>query len=88
MADYAYVLKPGGMIYTCTDVPDLHLWMVGHLADCPLFERVPDAEMERDPVVLATKTSTEEGKKVERNHGSKDWSVWRRKQDPPYNQQD
>jgi tRNA (guanine-N7-)-methyltransferase len=29
-AEYAWVLRPGGFLYTITDVKDLHLWMVGH----------------------------------------------------------
>ncbi|PGH12083.1 tRNA (guanine-N(7)-)-methyltransferase [Helicocarpus griseus UAMH5409] len=29
-AEYAYVLRPGGMLYTITDVEELHRWMVGH----------------------------------------------------------
>ena len=27
LADYAYLLAPGGMLYTITDVPDLGAWM-------------------------------------------------------------
>ena len=30
----------------------------------------------------AVKRRTEEGKKVERNQGGKEWSVWRRLPDP------
>ena len=77
-------MKAGGLLYTCTDVPDLHAWMVSHLEAFPLFDRVPDDEMVNDEVVNATRTATEEGRKVERNKGSKDWSVWRRIEDGPY----
>lgn len=28
LAEYAYVLKPGAIVYTVTDVKDLHLWTV------------------------------------------------------------
>ena len=27
LADYAYLLAPGGMLYTITDVPELGQWM-------------------------------------------------------------
>lgn len=33
-------------------------------------------------VMEAVKRRTEEGKKVERNQGGKEWSVWRRLPDP------
>ena len=33
-----------GLIYTITDVKDLHDWMVEHIIAHPLFERVPDKE--------------------------------------------
>lgn len=29
-AEYAFVLRPGGKVYTITDVEDLHKWMVAH----------------------------------------------------------
>jgi len=38
VAEYAYVLQPGGTVYTITDVEDLHLWMKGHFDACALFE--------------------------------------------------
>jgi tRNA (guanine-N7-)-methyltransferase len=45
LAEYAYVLRVGGLVYTNTDVEDLHLWMVEHLSAHPLFERVPAEEL-------------------------------------------
>lgn len=51
LAEYAYVLRPGGIVYTITDVEDLHLWMVQHLEAFPLFKRIPDEELEKDVVV-------------------------------------
>jgi tRNA (guanine-N7-)-methyltransferase len=45
LAEYAYVLREGGMVYTCTDVVELNEWMVKHLEEHPLFERVPEAEL-------------------------------------------
>jgi tRNA (guanine-N7-)-methyltransferase len=44
LAEYAYIMKVGGILYTITDVRDLHEWMVEHLDAHPLFERIPDAE--------------------------------------------
>jgi hypothetical protein len=37
-------MKVGGILYTITDVRDLHEWMVEHLDAHPLFERIPDEE--------------------------------------------
>lgn len=44
LAEYAYALRVGGILYTITDVKDLHEWMVKHLEEHPLFERIPDEE--------------------------------------------
>lgn len=104
MAEYAYVLRPGGLLYTITDVPDLHVWMTSHLEAFPLFKRLTEEEIdnlglesgegvqgqeggelnrERErEVMVAVKRRTEEGKKVERNDKGKEWSVWRRLEDP------
>jgi tRNA (guanine-N7-)-methyltransferase len=81
LAEHAYFVRPGGLVYTATDVEDLHKWMVEHLTAHPLFERAPDCEDMNDPVVKAVMTGTEEGKKVERNKGSKFLAVFRRKPD-------
>lgn len=34
-----------GLIYTITDVQDLHEWMVKHLDDHELYERVTDEDL-------------------------------------------
>ncbi|KAL7746975.1 tRNA (guanine-N(7)-)-methyltransferase (tRNA(m7G46)-methyltransferase) [Sorochytrium milnesiophthora] len=81
LAEYAYHLRVGGIIYTITDVRDLHEWMVEHLEAHPLFERIPDAEAEADPVVPYVRESTEEGKKVARNQGDKFLALFRRIRD-------
>ena len=39
-SEYAYVLCPGGVVYTITDVEDLHKWMVGHFERHESFVRV------------------------------------------------
>lgn len=104
LAEYAYVLRPGGLLYTITDVPDLHIWMTGHIGKFPLFKRLTQEEIdnlgresgegvegyegselqnERERAVMeAVRRKTEEGRKVERNQGGKEWSVWRRLPDP------
>ncbi|KAI1265313.1 PXA domain-containing protein [Xylariaceae sp. FL1019] len=70
-SEYAYVLRPGGIVYTITDVEDLHNWMVRHLEAHPSFERVSEEEQEADPCVAIMKNATEESQKVTRNHGQK-----------------
>ena len=90
LAEYAYALRVGGIVYTITDVVAMHEWMVQHLEDHPLFERVSDAAVTADPVVARMYESTEEGKKVARNkaagqnHGDGDVRValFRRIEDP------
>lgn len=71
LSEYAYVLREGGIVYTITDVKDLHEWMVKHLEEHPLFERKLAQWEEQDKCVELMRNSTEEGQKVERNNGSK-----------------
>ncbi|KAK3692480.1 methyltransferase related protein [Podospora appendiculata] len=83
-SEYAYVLRPGGVVYTITDVPDLHEWMVGHFEKHLSFERLTTEEEDSDPCVAIMRTETEEGKKVERHSGAKYVACFRRKQELPY----
>lgn len=83
-SEYAFVLRPGGIVYTITDVEDLHNWMVHHLEAHPAFERVPEEEQEADECVKIMKSATEEGKKVERNKGQKFVALFRRLPDPSW----
>ena len=83
-SEYAFVLRPGGRIYTITDVEDLHLWMVEHLESHPSFARVGEDEVESDECVGVMRTETEEGKKVERNGGTKYVAVFQRLEDEPW----
>ena len=65
LAEYAYVLRPGGIIYTITDVHDLHEWMKTHLEAFPLFESVTEHELRQQghgSIVDAVYHSTEEGR--------------------------
>ncbi|RKP38919.1 tRNA guanine-N7 methyltransferase, partial [Dimargaris cristalligena] len=82
LSEYAYVLREGGILYTATDVKDLHEWMVTHLSAHPLFKRIPNEELEGDAVVRHVLGSTEEGKKVARNSGDKFLACYRRIADP------
>ncbi|AOA64163.1 tRNA methyltransferase complex subunit [Komagataella phaffii CBS 7435] len=78
LSEYAYVLRVGGIIYTISDVLDLHEWMKSHLNEHPLFERLTELEEKEDKCVQIMTHSTEEGKKVERNKGSKFIACYRR----------
>lgn len=81
LAEYAYALRPGGVVYTITDVRDLHEWMKSHLDAFPLFESVDEETLRAEgkgPILDAVYTSTEEGKKVERNGGDKWLACFRR----------
>lgn len=70
-SEYAFVLRQGGILYTITDVEDLHCWMVAHLDAHPLFQRMSFEDQRKDECVAIMQTETEEGKKVERNGGKK-----------------
>lgn len=81
LAEYAYVLRVGGIVYTITDVQDLHLWMLTHLSQFPLFEYVDPDTLRAEghgPVLDAVYFSTEEGIKVDRNGGKKWLACFRR----------
>ncbi|KAJ2371234.1 tRNA (guanine-N(7)-)-methyltransferase (tRNA(m7G46)-methyltransferase) [Coemansia sp. RSA 2607] len=82
LAEYAYVMRVGGIFYMITDVKDLYDWNVKHLDAFPLFERISEEELESDPAVPCVVNSTEEGKKVARNKGNKYLACYRRIEDP------
>ncbi|CAI5487211.1 unnamed protein product [Closterium sp. Naga37s-1] len=63
LAEYAYVLAPGGILYSITDVEELGVWMDDHLAAHPLFRKLTPAQTETDPVIPLLSTSSEEGLK-------------------------
>ena len=83
-SEYAYVTAPGGIVYTITDVEDLHNWMARHFEECPLFGRMSDEELEGDVGVETMKVATEEGKKVTRNKGNMYIACFRRREDPEW----
>ncbi|XP_012064587.1 PREDICTED: tRNA (guanine-N(7)-)-methyltransferase [Atta cephalotes] len=82
LAEYAYVLAEGAIVYTVTDVEDLHKWILQHFQEHSLFEEVTKQDLAADPVVEKLYESTEEGKKVTRNEGDKFLAVFRRIADP------
>ncbi|RAL17224.1 tRNA (guanine46-N7)-methyltransferase [Aspergillus homomorphus CBS 101889] len=91
-AEYAYALRPGGLLYTITDVEEYHHWVLHHFREGEdedaagsvkeLFERLTDEELARDECVRVMSEETEESKKVTRNKGNKYVAVFRRKEDP------
>ncbi|NP_001290898.1 tRNA (guanine-N(7)-)-methyltransferase [Esox lucius] len=81
LAEYAYTLRVGGLVYTNTDVEEVHLWMVKHFSEHPLFTQVPDAELVDDIIINRLGTCTEEGKKVQRTGGKNYLAVFRRVED-------
>lgn len=91
LSEYMYYLRPGGILYTITDVEDLANWHHDQLQEHPGFELLTEEELvgmvvrhkqqKDDPVIDAVYHSTEEGKKVERNAGKKMLWAARRKAD-------
>lgn len=45
--DPVFVCSCQGLVYTMTDVEEVHTWMVKHFAEHPLFARVPEEELVR-----------------------------------------
>ncbi|RKP02077.1 hypothetical protein CXG81DRAFT_11191 [Caulochytrium protostelioides] len=78
LAEYAFLLKEGGLLYIATDVRALFDWMVTHIDKHPLFQRLDQAAIDADPCVRCVLEETEEGKKVARNAGDKFMLVYRR----------
>lgn len=82
LAEYAYVLRVGGLVYTATDVKELHDWMKMHFSNHPLFQEVDKEKMAEDPVVPLLTSSTEEGQKVVRAQGTAHILCFERIEDP------
>lgn len=51
---FTWYFELQGLIYTITDVKDLHEWMVDHLERHQLFERVLGDELVGEDVISAT----------------------------------
>lgn len=45
LAEYAYVLREGALVYTITDVKELNEWIVQHFTEHPLFENVAESDL-------------------------------------------
>jgi tRNA (guanine-N7-)-methyltransferase len=80
LAEYAYILAPGGMIYTITDVEELGNWMQKALNEHPLFERVSDEELANDPLIPHMQNSSEDGIRTTNQNLNKYQAVYRKKQ--------
>lgn len=78
LAEYAYVSAIGAIVYIATDVKDLYEWMSDHFSKHPLFEPIEESTTKDDPIVKLIISTTEEGKKVERNGGDKFYATFRR----------
>jgi len=78
VTEYAYLMAPGGWLYTITDVEDLGNWMRDRLDSHPMFEGVSEEELEKDPAAGLLYEATEEGQKVARNKGNTYRAVYRR----------
>ncbi|EDX16892.1 GD16394 [Drosophila simulans] len=78
LSEYAYVLRKGGLVYTMTDVEDLHKWIVTHMEEHPLYERLTEEEANADPITPKLYQSSEEGAKVVRNKGDHFLAIFRR----------
>jgi tRNA (guanine-N7-)-methyltransferase len=79
ITDYLYTLKPGGKIYTVTDVKDLHEWEVEKLSEHPMLERCDNDLEHLDVCEKAMREETDEAKKVLRNGGSIWHAVFRKR---------
>ncbi|XP_028854349.1 tRNA (guanine-N(7)-)-methyltransferase isoform X3 [Denticeps clupeoides] len=76
-----FFTKGQGMVYTMTDVEEVHLWMVKHFTEHPLFCQVAEEDLVNDIIISRLGTCTEEGKKVQRNGGKNFLAVFRRVED-------
>lgn len=66
-----------GLLYTVTDVKDLHEWMTTHLAAHPSFQRLTIEEEKSDVLYDKLLNRSEEAQKVERNHGDKFLAIFK-----------
>lgn len=67
LAEYAYVLKPGGVAYIVTDVPELFTWMVTKFRKHPLFEQRDENIHGNDPVSKCVRDMTDEAQRVDKS---------------------
>jgi tRNA (guanine-N7-)-methyltransferase len=72
LTEYAFFLRPGGLLYTITDVEELAVWMKEKIDAHPLYESLSEEQIAADPAAAVLSSATEEGQKVARN-GGKSW---------------
>ncbi|XP_053203084.1 tRNA (guanine-N(7)-)-methyltransferase-like [Panonychus citri] len=82
LADYAFLLRVGGIAYFATDVEQLYTWMDNHFKEHPLFTQLTADEISSDPIFAKLFDCSEEGKKVTRAGGKKFVAAFKRIEDP------
>lgn len=90
---YAFVLddrstSASGVLYTITDVEEVHEWICEHFDAHPLFRALEPHELRADPIVELLSMATEEGQKVTRMGGRKFTAVYARRRDNSQQQRD
>mmetsp|Transcript_8511 Transcript_8511/g.12547 ORF Transcript_8511/g.12547 Transcript_8511/m.12547 type:complete len:257 (-) Transcript_8511:56-826(-) len=78
LAEYAYALKVGAKLYTCTDVKDLGDWMKKHLLEHPLFEEITGEERDNDEWLPLICDASEDARRTEKQQKAKHFCVFRR----------
>lgn len=78
MDEYGYIMKSGALFYLVTDVQSYFEFAVPIISEHPLYERLPQEEVEKDEALKLALVSTEESKKVDRNGGKKFYAMFRR----------
>lgn len=59
-AEYAYVLRPGGLLYTITDVEDYHRWVLRHFGVQDTEEQQPQQQQQQQQQDVEDKKEVEE----------------------------
>lgn len=84
LAEYAFVLREGGFLYTVTDVEDLHRWHERQIDPHPLFRRVSDEELQSDPFFPVARHASEDAQKIVKSKSlTSFYAVYQRISSPP-----
>ncbi len=80
LAEYAFAIKKGGLVYTATDVKDLMDWMESQFELSPMFETVDIETLEgkEKAVVESIGTATADAERAKRKDGEHHIRVFRR----------
>lgn len=76
--EYAYWLKPNGLLYTVSDVEELEAWMINTLNASPLFRRLTSEELateEHQQILNIVVNSSEDAQRSERKGLKKHFAV-------------